>query len=100
MHLQLMTFTCNLTISTGTCILCYASWYTKVFSNSVLSTTNEATKKLSQCQHCLPMVPARKDDNVTFLLNNCTFSGCSIMFTGYGVNQMQSSKIHPRKGDT
>ena len=64
---------------------------TKVPSNSVLSTTNESTKKLSQCQHRSPVVPARKDDNVTFLLNNCTFSSCSVTFPGHGVQSTERS---------
>ena len=69
----------------------------KVPSSSVLSTTSEATKKSSQCQHRSPVVPATNDDGVTFLLSNCTFSGCSITFSGQGVNQMQSTEKSVQK---
>ena len=65
---------------------------TKVSTSSVLSTAKEPTKKSSQSQHCSPVSPATKDESVTFLLNNCTFSGCSITFSGQGVSQMQSTE--------
>ena len=65
---------------------------TKVSTSSVLSTAKETTKKSSQSQHCSPVSPATKDESVTFLLNNCTFSGCSITFSGQGVSQMQSTE--------
>ena len=65
---------------------------TKVSTSSVLSTAKEPTKKSSESQRCLPVSPATKDESVTFLLNNCTFSGCSITFSGQGVSQMQSTE--------
>lgn len=63
----------------------------KLPSNSALSTTKKemstATSKSYECQHHIPMPSASKPDNVTFVLSNCNFSGCSVTLSGQATPQ-------------
>ena len=70
----------------------------KVPSNSALSATKKqmpvATRKLPyDCQPRMAMPSAKKSDNVTFVLNNCNFSGCSVTLSGQGTSGSTQESI-------
>ena len=59
----------------------------KLPSNSDLSTTkNEISIVTSKPYECKPHMLAWKLDNVTFVVNNCSISGCSVTLSGKATN--------------
>ena len=77
------------------------SYGSKLPSNSALSTTkkqnSKATSKSYECQPHMPMPSTKKPDNVTFVLNNCTFSGCSVVLSGQATSGSTQESIEEKR---
>ena len=49
------------------------------------------------CQPHMPMPSTKKPDNVTFVLNNCTFSGCSVALSGQATSGSTQESIEEKR---
>ena len=56
------------------------------------SSVNKPSTKLG-----VPQLPVPKNDSVTFLLSNCTFTGCSVTLSGQAMNQAPQKTIDEQK---